>query len=133
MKKEKFSQRKKVNICGDTLNLKGTKDNTLLWIKRTFHEKYRGRETEKESIFHAIKKKLRREIAAIPVGRDIIEAEYNKIITTQRQIVEIKGARWEKLSRKKNARLIRDLMRAAVRRRKLRENFTRKNKIVSRI
>ena len=99
-KREVFTE-KKVNISGDTLNLEGTKDNTILWIERTFHEKYRGRETGKESVFHEIKKKLRREIAAIPVGRDIIEAEYNKIITTQRQIVEIKGARWEKLSRKK--------------------------------
>ena len=101
VKKEKFSQRKKVNISGDTLNLKGAKGNTLLWIERTFHEKYRGRATGKESIFHAIKKKLRREITAIPVGRDIIEAEYNQIITIQRWIVEIKGAKWEKLSRKK--------------------------------
>ena len=33
----------------------------------------------------------------------------------------------------KNARLIRAFMRAAVKRRKLRENFTRKNKITNRI
>ena len=100
-KKEKFSQRKKININDDTLNIKKAKDNTLLWIKRTFHEKYRGRETGKESVFHAIKKKLRREIAAIPVGRDIIETGYNTIITLQRKIFEIKGTKWEKISRKK--------------------------------
>lgn len=83
-KKEKFSQKKKININDDTLNIKKAKDNTLLWIKRTFHEKYRGRETGKESVFHAIKKKFCREIAAIPVGRDIIETGHNTIITIQR-------------------------------------------------
>lgn len=53
-------------------------------MRELFTKKYRGRETGKESVFHAIKKKLRREIAAIPVGRDIIETGYNTIITIQR-------------------------------------------------
>lgn len=72
MKKEKISQGKKIDINDDTIKYENKEENTHLWIERTFHEKNTGAEKLLlRVVFTQLGKKLRGEVAAIPVNGDI--------------------------------------------------------------
>lgn len=78
------AQRKKKDLIDNTVNLKGTKENTRSRIESGFHKKIGAGSWERRAVFTLLRKKLHRKTAAILVTRELEQTNSNEITTIQR-------------------------------------------------